>query len=82
VQELLGLTGLDVGRLLPFPDISNKQFPEMKIHEDKGLHRILYRFIARRTAPGRAKCGIDRIPKTAKSLYSKMGRRRSRLCRI
>jgi hypothetical protein len=26
------------------PDISNKKFPEAKIHEDQGLHRILYQF--------------------------------------
>jgi hypothetical protein len=29
---------------LPIPDISNKRFPESKKHEDRGLHRILYRF--------------------------------------
>lgn len=37
------LTGADVGKLLPIPDISNKQFPEARAHEDKGLHRILFR---------------------------------------
>jgi manganese catalase len=38
------LTGVDVGKLLPIPDISNKRFPEAKKHEDSGLHRILYQF--------------------------------------
>jgi Mn-containing catalase len=37
------LTGADLGKLFPIPDVSNKQFPEAKVHEDKGLHRILYR---------------------------------------
>lgn len=29
---------------MPIPDISNKRFPETRPHEDRGLHRILYRF--------------------------------------
>ena len=36
---------VDVGKLLPIPDISNKRFPEARQHEEKGLHRILYRFL-------------------------------------
>ncbi len=43
-KALEKLTGVDVGKLLPIPDVSNQQFPEAKIHEDKGLHRILFRF--------------------------------------
>ena len=43
-KALEKLTGVDVGKLLPIPDISNKQFPEAAKHEDQGLHRILYRF--------------------------------------
>lgn len=43
-KALEKLTGVAVGKLLPIPDISNKRFPESKKHEDKGLHRILYRF--------------------------------------
>jgi Mn-containing catalase len=43
-KALEALTGVDVGKLLPIPDISNKKFPEAKVHEDRGLHRILYRF--------------------------------------
>jgi Mn-containing catalase len=38
------LSGVNVGKLLPIPDISNKQFPEARKHEAKGLHQILYRF--------------------------------------
>ena len=43
-KALEKLTGIDVGKLLPVPDISNKRFPEARKHEAKGLHRILYRF--------------------------------------
>ena len=43
-KALEKLSGVDVGKLLPIPDISNKRFPEAKQHEDRGLHRILYRF--------------------------------------
>ena len=43
-KALEKLTGVDVGKLLPIPDISNKQFPEARKLEDTGLHRILYRF--------------------------------------
>jgi Mn-containing catalase len=38
------LSGVDLGKLLPVPDISNRQFPEARKHEVRGLHRILYRF--------------------------------------
>jgi Mn-containing catalase len=37
------LTGADLSKLFPIPDISNKQFPEARVLEDQGLHRILYR---------------------------------------
>jgi Mn-containing catalase len=43
-KALEKLTGVNVGKLLPIPDISNKRFPEAKKHEAKGLHQILYRF--------------------------------------
>jgi Mn-containing catalase len=43
-KALEKLTGVNVGKLLPIPDISNKRFPEAKKHEARGLHRILYRF--------------------------------------
>ena len=43
-KALETLTGVDVGKLLPIPDISNKRFPDAKKYEDRGLHRILYRF--------------------------------------
>jgi Mn-containing catalase len=38
------LSGVDVGKLLPIPDISNKRFPEAAKHEAKGLHQILFQF--------------------------------------
>ncbi|MEJ7811402.1 MAG: manganese catalase family protein [Gemmatimonadaceae bacterium] len=43
-KALEKLTGVNVGGLLPIPDISNKAFPEARTHEAKGLHRILFRF--------------------------------------
>jgi manganese catalase len=43
-KALEKLTGADVGRLLPIPDVSNKKFPEASKHEDRGLHTIMYRW--------------------------------------
>jgi Mn-containing catalase len=43
-KALEKLTGVNVGALLPIPDVSNQKFPEAKIHEDKGLHRVLFQF--------------------------------------
>ena len=34
---------MDVGKLLPIPDISNKRFPEAERWEAKGLHQVMYR---------------------------------------
>jgi Mn-containing catalase len=43
-RALEKLTGADVGKLLPIPDVSNKKFPEAAVHEKKGLHRVMYRW--------------------------------------
>jgi Mn-containing catalase len=43
-KALEKLSGVDVGKLLPIPDVSNKQFPEAAAHEAKGLHQIMFRF--------------------------------------
>lgn len=43
-KALEKLTGVDVGKLLPIPDVSNKKFPEAAKHEAKGLHLKLFRF--------------------------------------
>jgi Mn-containing catalase len=43
-KAIEAISGVDVGKLLPIPDISNKKFPEARKHEEAGLHRILYRF--------------------------------------
>ena len=43
-KALEKLTGADVSKLLPIPDVSNKKFPEARKHEEQGLHRILFRF--------------------------------------
>ena len=42
-KALEALSGVDVGKLLPIPDISNERFPEALKHEAKGLHRVMYR---------------------------------------
>ncbi|MEA2514110.1 MAG: Mn-containing catalase, partial [Thermomicrobiales bacterium] len=43
-RALEHLTGADLGKLFPIPDISNKQFPEARRLEDQGLHQIMFRF--------------------------------------
>jgi len=43
-KALEKLTGAEVGKLLPIPDLDNSKFPETRKHEEQGIHRILYRF--------------------------------------
>ena len=43
-KALEKLTGADVGRILPIPDVNNKKFPEAAKHEEKGLHTIMFRW--------------------------------------
>jgi Mn-containing catalase len=43
-RALEHLTGADLGKLFPIPDISNKQFPEARKLEEKGLHRVMFRW--------------------------------------
>jgi Mn-containing catalase len=43
-KAIEAISGVDVGKLLPIPDISNKRFPEAAKHEKRGLHQILFRF--------------------------------------
>jgi len=43
-RALENLTGADLSKLFPIPDISNKKFPEAKKLEDQGLHQIMFRF--------------------------------------
>lgn len=38
------LTGADLGKLFPIPDLSNKKFPEARKFEEQGLHRIMFRW--------------------------------------
>lgn len=39
------LTGADMSKLFPIPDISNDKFPEAKkLQDQQGLHRIMYRW--------------------------------------
>ena len=42
-KSLETLSGVEVGKLLPIPDISNKRFTEAMKHEAKGLHQVMYR---------------------------------------
>ena len=42
-NALEALSGVDIGTLLPIPDISNTRFPETMKHEAKGLHRVMCR---------------------------------------
>jgi Mn-containing catalase len=43
-KALEELTGVNVGKLLPMPDISNDRFADAKKHMDRGLHQVLFRF--------------------------------------
>jgi Mn-containing catalase len=43
-RALEKLTGADMSKLFPIPDISNKKFPEARALEEQGLHRIMYRW--------------------------------------
>jgi Mn-containing catalase len=43
-KAIEALSGVEMGKLLPIPDISNKRFPEAVKHEKRGLHQILFRF--------------------------------------
>ena len=43
-RALEKLTGADLTKLFPIPDISNKKFPEARKYEDRGLHRVMFRF--------------------------------------
>jgi Mn-containing catalase len=43
-RALEHLTGVNVTKLVPVPDLSNKAFPETKKYEASGVHRILYTF--------------------------------------
>jgi Mn-containing catalase len=38
------LTGADLSKLFPIPDLSNKKFPEARKLEEQGLHRIMFRW--------------------------------------
>jgi Mn-containing catalase len=41
-KALEKLTGVDVGKLLPIPDISNTAFPEARKLQEQGLHQVLF----------------------------------------
>jgi Mn-containing catalase len=43
-KALSDLSGVDVTKLLPVPDIQSEKFPHAKKFMDKGYHRFLYRF--------------------------------------
>jgi Mn-containing catalase len=70
-KALEKLTGADVGRLLPIPDVSNKKFPEAMKHEANGLHTIMWKFIPRITINW-IKSGMARTRRTARNWLSAM----------
>lgn len=43
-RALEHLTGADLKKLFPIPDISNKQFPEARKLEEQGLHQVMFHF--------------------------------------
>ncbi len=43
-RALEKLTGADLGKLLPIPDISNARFPEARKFEERGLYNTMFRF--------------------------------------
>jgi Mn-containing catalase len=43
-KALETLTGVNITKLLPIPNIENSKFPEARKYETQGVHRTLYRF--------------------------------------
>ncbi|MER3428111.1 MAG: manganese catalase [Pyrinomonas sp.] len=43
-KALETVTGVDVKKMLPIPDVPNSKFPEARRYEERGFHRFLYRF--------------------------------------
>ncbi len=43
-KALSDLSGVDITKLLPVPEIESAQFPHARKYIDQGFHRILYRF--------------------------------------
>jgi Mn-containing catalase len=43
-KALSDLSGVDVTKLLPVPEIDSNNFPDARKYMDRGFHRILYRF--------------------------------------
>ncbi len=43
-KALEKISGVNLGKLLPIPDISNKRFPEARKHEERGVHQVLFRW--------------------------------------
>jgi Mn-containing catalase len=43
-KALSDLSGVDVTKLLPVPEIDSTKFPDARKYMDRGFHRILYRF--------------------------------------
>ncbi len=43
-KALEKLTGVEVGKMLNIPNISNNEIPEAKKYHDQGIHTLIYRF--------------------------------------
>ena len=66
-KALEKLTGADVGRLLPIPSVSNKQFPEAAKLEAEGLHTIVWQWNQSDLLTRSGKSGRVHIPRTARN---------------
>ncbi len=72
-KALEKLTGVDVGKLLPIPDISNKRFPEAAKHEARRASTAFCISSARRTIRGRARSGMANTRRTGVTWKWKSG---------
>lgn len=65
-KALEHLTGVNVTKLIPTPELSNKAFPETRKFEENGLHRTLYTF-SEKTTNRLVSSGTANIRRTALS---------------
>jgi Mn-containing catalase len=76
-KALEELTGVEVPKMLNIPNISNSKFPETRQWEERGLHRVLYRF-SEDDYQDVEQVWRGTIPRTARRSGSSKGRRRAR----
>ena len=71
------LSGVDVTKLLPVPEISSLQFPDAKKYMDKGFHRISCTASAPTTTSRSGRSGTASRPSTAQSARWRTARPRA-----